>query len=141
MNTLYILCEGQSEETFINKVLAPYFQSSNLHIIPIITKTSANAKGGGLKYSRIRKEILNLLNRKQAFVSTFFDYYALPYFSCDKSSSCYKLGFEWLFKCSAFLLPLAFLKLGLNLLFFGKQTRQIHAARILCIKDIDENQA
>ena len=78
MNILYILCEGQSEEAFIKQVLAPYFESINLQITPKITKTSANAKGGGLKYSRIKKEILNLLNHKQAFVSTFFDYYALP---------------------------------------------------------------
>lgn len=77
MNTIYIVCEGQSEEAFIKQVLAPYFQSSNLQIIPIITKTSANHQGGGLKYSRIKKEILVLLD-EQVFVSTFFDYYALP---------------------------------------------------------------
>ena len=76
---LYILCEGQSEEAFINQVLKPYFQNTKpqLDFKPIITKTSPRYKGGGLKYHRIKKEILSLLNHKEAFVSTFFDYYAL----------------------------------------------------------------
>ena len=77
---LYILCEGQSEEIFITQVLAPYFKNIKpyLYLKPIITKTSIGHKGGGLKYHRIKKEILNLLNHKESFVSTFFDYYALP---------------------------------------------------------------
>lgn len=75
---LYILCEGQSEEAFIRQVLSPYFQNLNLYIIPIITKTSQGHKGGGLKYQRIKKEIFDLLRYKESFVSTFFDYYALP---------------------------------------------------------------
>lgn len=76
---LYIVCEGQSEEAFIKQVLIPYFMSINFQhcLIPIVTKTSIGHKGGGLKYRRIKKEILNLLNHKDAFVSTFFDYYAL----------------------------------------------------------------
>ena len=76
---LYILCEGQSEEAFINQVLKPYFQNTKpqLDLKPIITKTSPRHQGGGLKYHRIKKEILSLLNHKEAFVSTFFDYYAL----------------------------------------------------------------
>lgn len=76
--TLYILCEGQSEETFIKQVLKPYFQHLYLDIIPTVTKTSQGHKGGGLKNQRIRKEICNLLRHQEAFVSTFFDYYALP---------------------------------------------------------------
>ncbi|ETD22701.1 DUF4276 family protein [Helicobacter macacae] len=80
MKRVYILCEGQSEEVFIRQVLAPYFININSQhcLIPIVTKTSAGHKGGGLKYHRIKKEILALLNHKEAFVSTFFDYYALP---------------------------------------------------------------
>lgn len=80
MKRVYILCEGQSEEVFIRQVLAPYFININSQhcLTPIVTKTSAGHKGGGLKYHRIKKEILALLNHKEAFVSTFFDYYALP---------------------------------------------------------------
>lgn len=88
MKRVYILCEGQSEEVFIKQVLAPYFININSQycLIPIVTKTSAGHKGGGLKYHRIKKEILALLNHKEAFVSTFFDYYALPndFPKCDE---------------------------------------------------------
>lgn len=76
MKRVYIICEGQSEEAFIRQVLMPYFKQH--YLIPKVTKTSIGHKGGGLKYHRIKKEILNLLNHKEAFVSTFFDYYALP---------------------------------------------------------------
>jgi hypothetical protein len=36
MKRIYIICEGQTEETFINEVLQPYFQLKNLYLYPIL---------------------------------------------------------------------------------------------------------
>ncbi|MCL2812441.1 MAG: DUF4276 family protein [Clostridia bacterium] len=83
MKNVYVLCEGQTEEGFINRVLAPYLLPSGLYVFPIIitTKRTATAKhrGGVSSFSKIRKELQMLSKRHpNEFVTTMFDYYALP---------------------------------------------------------------
>ncbi|TQR33124.1 ATPase [Campylobacter sp. MIT 99-7217] len=74
----YIICEGQSEEKFVKDVLYGYFQSSNICLIPLMIPTSKGHKGGGLNYDRVSNFIKKFLNGdKEAFVTTFFDYYGL----------------------------------------------------------------
>lgn len=76
---IHIVCEGQSEENFIKWVLAPYFVNLKLYLTPIIIPTSKGHRGGGLDYNRVKSFIERKLKQdKTAFVSTFFDYYALP---------------------------------------------------------------
>lgn len=79
MQKIFIVCEGQTEETFVKHILASYFLSLNLNLIPTIATSSKGHKGGALNYDRVKPFITNLLkSNKKAFVSTFFDYYALP---------------------------------------------------------------
>lgn len=57
MKNVYILCEGQTEESFVNNVLAPYFMGMQIYLYPVIltTKRTASAKytGGVSDYSKI----------------------------------------------------------------------------------------
>lgn len=72
MKRVIIYCEGASEETFINNILAPALLASNVLI-------SATSFGGVSKYSIIRKTIQKLCRSdKSALITTMLDYYGLP---------------------------------------------------------------
>lgn len=76
---VYVICEGQSEEAFVKHILSQHFENLQIYLTPIVIPTSPKHKGGGLNYDRIKFFITNKLKQdKDAFVSTFFDYYALP---------------------------------------------------------------
>ncbi len=76
MNRIYVVCEGQTEETFINEILAPELQKQNIYITPrLIGK--AKHRGGNVKYQRVIDDIKLLLQDKTAFCTTFFDFYGL----------------------------------------------------------------
>jgi len=83
MKHLYIYCEGQTEESFISRVLYPYLAGIGIYVTPIIHATKHTAagkfKGGVSDYQKIKKE-LSILCKKQrnARVTTMFDYYGLP---------------------------------------------------------------
>lgn len=56
MKNVYIYCEGQTEESFINEILYPYFLNCGIVVRPIIciTKRTANMKykGGVSNYAK-----------------------------------------------------------------------------------------
>lgn len=82
MKNVYIYCEGQTEESFVNTVLNPYFANMSIYVTPIIHKTkrtpSGSYKGGVSNYTSIKKELIKLCNYRDAFVTTMFDYYGMP---------------------------------------------------------------
>ncbi len=84
MKKVLILCEGQTEETFVNRSVAPHLLSLNVTAIPtlIVTKLSrsgAASRGGITRYAQVRRDIFNLLRDKSAaLVTTLIDYYGLP---------------------------------------------------------------
>jgi hypothetical protein len=83
MNTVYIYCEGPTEETFINEVLYSYFFNMGIAVIPIICTTKRTRlkkhKGGVSDYNKIRNELTILCkSHSNEFVTTMFDYYAMP---------------------------------------------------------------
>ena len=84
MKKVLILVEGQTEETFVKQVLAPYLNGFDIFIIPIIivtkrVKIGADFKGGVPEYPKVRNEILRLLSDRSAnTITTMFDYYGLP---------------------------------------------------------------
>lgn len=83
MKMIYILCEGQTEEAFINEVLGPYFANLMIFIKPIIctTKrtTSKKYKGGVSDYNKVKNELTILCKQhKNEMITTMFDYYAMP---------------------------------------------------------------
>ncbi|WP_195611846.1 DUF4276 family protein [[Clostridium] symbiosum] len=83
MKMIYILCEGQTEEAFINEVLCPYFANLMIFINSIICTTKRTTakkfKGGVSDYNKIKNELVILCKQhKNEIVTTMFDYYAMP---------------------------------------------------------------
>jgi hypothetical protein len=74
----YVICEGQTEETFINNVIKPILDNQQIYVTPRLISTSKGNKGGALSYERVKRFIINSLKEDNlAFVTTFFDLYAL----------------------------------------------------------------
>lgn len=83
MKIVYIYCEGPTEESFINEVLYNYLYNMGVIVCPIVctTKRTASKKyrGGVRDYNKIKRELLTLCkSHKNQFVTTMFDYYAMP---------------------------------------------------------------
>lgn len=83
MKMIYIYCEGQTEESFINNVLAPYLRNVEIYVMPIICTTSRKGgkkfRGGVSDYSKIKNELSIICKQhKNEIVTTMFDYYAMP---------------------------------------------------------------
>lgn len=78
MKRICIVCEGQTEETFVREVLAPSFYELDLNLIGETIQTSTGHKGGSLSYERVHKHLRNRLNQASAYaVTTLFDFYRL----------------------------------------------------------------
>lgn len=83
---LHIVCEGQTEESFVKKVLQPYLRSYGIVAKPILVTTSRSkrAQGGIVNFSHVERDIQDTLkqwssnNYEHHVVTTFIDYYALP---------------------------------------------------------------
>ncbi|MBQ0166909.1 MAG: DUF4276 family protein [Treponema sp.] len=82
-----VICEGQSEAEFIKQVLQPAFDNTFYRFIPqtVVTSTDKRKgrvyKGGVSSFSKVEKDISNAMasvKAKNAFVTTMFDFYALP---------------------------------------------------------------
>lgn len=83
MRRVYILCEGQTEEAFVNEVLYDWFMEQDVFVTPIIctTKRTKTQKftGGVSDYGKLRKELTSLCRmHRHELVTTMFDYYAMP---------------------------------------------------------------
>jgi hypothetical protein len=75
MTRVHVICEGQTEERFVNTVLVPALSNKGIHLYP----TLIGKKGGTIRYDRIRLDIRNfLLGDTTSYCTTFFDYYGLP---------------------------------------------------------------
>ena len=70
MRRVCIVCEGQTEETFVRDVLAPAFYDLGLNLIPEMVETSPGHKGGALKYDRVKRHLRNTLRQNSAPVVT-----------------------------------------------------------------------
>ncbi len=79
MTRVYLLVEGQTEETFVRELLAPHYARMGLYLTPILVGTSPGHKGGIVGYAKVRPQIERLCKRdRDAYVTTMFDLYALP---------------------------------------------------------------
>jgi hypothetical protein len=79
VSRVYLLVEGQTEETFVRELLEPHFSRIGLYLIPIIVSTSQGHKGGVVRYAQVKPQIERLCKQGGgAFVSTMFDLYRLP---------------------------------------------------------------
>lgn len=74
----YIVCEGQTEFNFVDKVLADYFFQREIYCRALMIPTSKNNKGGAITYDRAINFIINKAKEdKEAYITTMFDFYAL----------------------------------------------------------------
>lgn len=73
-----IICEGQTEEEFVNNMLADHLHKYGVHPIPIVVRKSGH-RGGDVRYQRIFVNVRNsLLQERKCYCSTLIDYYGLP---------------------------------------------------------------
>lgn len=76
MVRVHIICEGQTEETFIKEVLQPIFSPKGIYLFPALIGRPGH-KGGAVNYQRMLQDIRNRLADRSAFCTTFFDFYGL----------------------------------------------------------------
>ena len=83
---VYVVCEGQSETSFVKNVLSPYILQASYgkrFLIPYTVITSNDKRrgrvyrGGILEYSKPKNDILICLKKGRP-VTTMFDFYRLP---------------------------------------------------------------
>lgn len=78
MTEIIIVCEGQTEEAFVNNILRQHLTHQGVFVQPRLIATSRHAKGGALSRQRVLRFLRNtLLERQDTYVTTFFDLYAL----------------------------------------------------------------
>lgn len=78
MIRVVVVCEGQTEETFIRDVIAPLLAHQQIYITARLIPTSKGHKGGALSYPRVKRFIVNCLKQEtETIITTFFDLYAL----------------------------------------------------------------
>ncbi len=84
MKRVLILCEGQTEETFVTRILAPHLLGYSITATPKVlvtkkVKSGYEFKGGITSYQHVRRDVQNLLHDTAAVcVTTMLDYYGLP---------------------------------------------------------------
>lgn len=99
--TVHVLCEGKTEQEFVNRIIQPALSSRQVYVYA--TQVSKpGQKGGDVKFPRVQKDIRNFLTqRNDTYVTTFLDYYSLdPEWPGYKASNeineldakCYKIA-------------------------------------------------
>ncbi len=87
-----VLVEGQTEESFVNNLLADHLARQGVLLTPILLTTKRvksrdtlerrmpgrRFKGGITTYSKVKLDVRNTLNDKQVIVTTMIDFYGLP---------------------------------------------------------------
>ncbi len=78
---LQIIVEGQTEQLFVQQILIPHLYlkgiNSFCHVIPTKT-TNKTYRGGVSSFSKIEIEIKRTLQKKTHYITTMFDFYAIP---------------------------------------------------------------
>jgi hypothetical protein len=81
MKRLYIIVEGQTEQEFVNSVIAPYMQQHGVYAVtPLLIRTSKTGRGGFVNYEHLKNDAKKLLSSKKSdfVVSTFVDFFRIP---------------------------------------------------------------
>ncbi len=78
MTLVYVICEGQTEATFVNELLISYFSYRNIFLKPILIG-KAKQKGGNVRFARLLMSLKPLLSGSHhLYCTTLFDFYGLP---------------------------------------------------------------
>ena len=81
MKSLYIIVEGQTEQEFVNSIIAPYLHAQKIiKVTPVLIRTSKTGRGGFVKYEHLKNDIVKLLKSNQGdiVVTTLVDYFRMP---------------------------------------------------------------
>lgn len=78
-----VLVEGQTEEHFVKRVLAPALLLRQIDIrpTPLVTKrvkSGPSFKGGVTSFGKFDRDVRRLLGDRNALVTTMLDYNGLP---------------------------------------------------------------
>lgn len=94
MIRIHVICEGQTEEMFVNEILAAEFYSKNIYLTPSLIGKPGH-KGGNFKFDRLLADVrARLLGDATAYCTTFFDFYGLPEGFPGKAAAKTKNGIE-----------------------------------------------
>jgi len=81
---VHVICEGQTEEMFVNLMLQPHFDSHRIEVHPKLLGEvgprvpPAQRHGGNVGYKRVLTDIRLLLTHDpHAYVTTFIDFYGI----------------------------------------------------------------
>ena len=78
MTLIYVICEGQTEATFVGEFLKRHFLDRNLFLLPIIIGKTGQ-RGGNVRFARLLMSLKPLLSdSRNPYYTTFFDFYGLP---------------------------------------------------------------
>ena len=78
MTRIHVICEGQTEETFIKEVVDPQFSPQGIYLLPSIIGRPGH-KGGNIRFQRLFTDVrAYLLRDDSCYCTTFFDFYGLP---------------------------------------------------------------
>jgi hypothetical protein len=78
MIRVHVICEGQTEEMFVNEVLSRPLAPKGVFLFPSLIGKPWH-KGGNIQFERLFIDVrARLLSDDTAYCTTFFDYYGLP---------------------------------------------------------------
>lgn len=78
MIRVHVICEGQTEEIFVNNVLLGHFIPLDIYLYPSLIGKPGH-KGGNFKFERVLTDVKTLLlGDTTSYCTTFFDFYGLP---------------------------------------------------------------
>ncbi|AWV90998.1 DUF4276 family protein [Bradymonas sediminis] len=78
MTRVHVICEGQTEETFVNELLCEPFAARKIYLQPSQIGKPRH-KGGNFKVERLITDLRNRLRKdRNCYCTTFFDFYGLP---------------------------------------------------------------
>lgn len=74
---IYIVVEGQTEQTFVRDVLAPQMAHKGIYLHSALIGKPGH-KGGDIHFDRAKNDIGNFLKqRNETYISTMFDYFRI----------------------------------------------------------------
>lgn len=77
MICVYVVVEGQTEENFVNDLLAPHFAGLGVYVYPRLLGRPGH-QGGRVNYARVKKDVsIFLRQHRGAYCTTLIDLYGL----------------------------------------------------------------
>jgi hypothetical protein len=68
MIRVYVMVEGQTEETFVRELLYQHFMDRGICLVPILFRTSREARGGIVSYGKVRHQVIRKCREDQGAV-------------------------------------------------------------------------